>query len=521
MTGSHADESPDPAEIAIGERFFLETRFAQAWYAHPTMAEPALEYTLTTRDPMRGAFAGKTMNCRACHMVDEHAKDINGGMRSYTDFAHRSLVPQRKDGQHVTARNSISLVNISVPRDNDTVFHFDGEFNSMEDLVIATLTGRNYGWLQTEKNMAMKHIANVIRSDDGKGELAREFGGSYRKILTGTDVNIKTDFRLPPEYRINVMHSSDHEIVSAVVKLISVYVQDLSFTRNDRDEYNASPYDHFLKKNGLPRKPATGETTAVYSQRLAGLVSRVKFPKFVTKQEGKFVSHQQAFIFGEKELAGMKLFFRKGSNKDNGGNCVACHSAPHFSDFGFHNTGLTQITYDQVHGQEAFNKLHIPDLEIRNKNHNMYLPATAKHPLASGKYRSMINQDKPGITDLGLWNVFANPDIPKPQSKLKNILCQQVKQQLAKDCSEANLLPFTIAAFKTPILRDLGHSAPYMHSGKFTNLKEAIGFYHVSSSMAKSSQLRNAAPKLQQINLITEDIDALVAFVNALNEDYE
>jgi len=41
----------DPAEIAIGERLFLETRFAQAYYANPGKADPALQYTLTMDQP--------------------------------------------------------------------------------------------------------------------------------------------------------------------------------------------------------------------------------------------------------------------------------------------------------------------------------------------------------------------------------------------------------------------------------------------------------------------------------------
>lgn len=518
---AYGDVQADPAVVTIGERLFLETRFAQAWYANPTKTEPALEYTLTTKDPMRGAFAGQTMNCRACHMVDEHAKEANGGMRSYADFSHRSLVPQRKDGQHVTARNSMSLVNISIPREHDTVFHFDGEFNSMEDLVIGTLTDRNYGWLRVENPLAVKHIASVIREDDGKGDLAQEFGGSYRKIMQATDFDIKAEFRLPVEYRIDVTNASDNEIVQAVAKLISAYVSDLSFARDENGEYDASPYDQFLKINKLPRKPASDESVMTYSQRLARVIAKLQSPKFVTANVGKFVSHQQAFVFGKKELAGMKLFFSKGNASVRGGNCIACHAAPNFSDFGFHNTGLSQLTYDEAHGVGEFNKLDIPNLKIRNQKHDAYLPATVNHPYASGKYRSMIDRDKPGKTDLGLWNIFANPDMPVPQRKLKNIMCRQAGQQLVTDCSEASLLPFTIAAFKTPVLRDLGHSAPYMHSGKFTNLKEAIGFYVTSSNLAKKNQLRNAAPELQHINLTTKDIDALVAFVKSLNEDYE
>ena len=78
-----------------------------------------------------------------------------------------------------------------------------------------------------------------------------------------------------------------------------------------------------------------------------------------------------------------------------------------------------------------------------------------------------------------------------------------------------------MAAFKTPVLRDLGHSGPYMHSGQFDTVKESINFYITASALARGRQMRNADPALEDINLHAKDIDALVAFVNALNEDYD
>ena len=92
---THASE--DPAEVAIGERLFLETRFAQAYFANPQKADPVMDKTLTTNQPLKSPFAGKTMNCRACHLVDEYAKNPLAGMRSYTDYTKRPPVPKRTD----------------------------------------------------------------------------------------------------------------------------------------------------------------------------------------------------------------------------------------------------------------------------------------------------------------------------------------------------------------------------------------------------------------------------------------
>lgn len=518
---AETEEAPDPAEIAIGERLFLETRFAQAYYANSNKADPALDKTITTGGHLRGPFAGKTMNCRSCHMVDEHADNPNGGMRSYADFSARPPVPSREDGDTTSLRNSMSMVNISIPRTQGVLFHYDGEFNSMDDLVRGTFTGRNFGWLAGETMMAIQHLARIIREDDGKGELAQEFGGSYRKVLQGTDKDIPEQLRLPREYCIDVVKASNEEILDAVARLVSAYVSDLAFATDDYGNYIASPYDVFLKKNNLPRQPANDESIKEYNQRLLNAVDRLKSPRFVTGQGGKFKTHQQQFEFTEKHLQGMKLFFRIGNKKQKGGNCASCHAAPHFSDFAFHNTGLTQHNYDALHGEGAFMKLSIPELEKRNADYNAYLPATSSHPNAEARFRSIAAKNNPGYTDLGLWNVFANPDMPNPQKKLNAILCSQAKESGITGCDNQTLLPMTIAAFKTPVLRDLGHSDPYMHTGQFTNLEQAVGFYVTTGEIAKTGHFRNPAPALQHINIDAGDIAALVLFLKSLNEDYE
>ena len=237
----------------------------------------------------------------------------------------------------------------------------------------------------------------------------------------------------------------------------------------------------------------------------------------------QFKTQQQAFAFTAQELAGMKLFFTRGSDKVRGGNCVSCHTPPDFSDFGFHNTGVSQLDYDRQHGHGAFAKLAIPDLETRNRHYDRFLPATARHPGAAEPFRRVVDIGKPGETDLGLWNVFANPDLPGPQAKLLRILCRQHPNV---PCNAKALLPYTIAAFKTPVLRDLGHSNPlrlplHMHSGEFTTLEEAVAFYVTTSTLVKSKQLRNVDKALYAINLHQDDIVPLVAFLKALNEDYE
>jgi len=525
----------DPAEIAIGERLFLETRFAQFFFAHGQGGDPVMDITETVNSALPGPFAGQSMNCAACHLVDQQLETPGGGMRTYNDFARRSPIPWREDGKTHAVRNSPPLVNASLPRRGGPLFHFDGEFSTLHDLVKATYTGRNYGWLPGERAQAIRHFAAVIRNDDGAGELAQEFGGAYRIVLKGTAPSLPEELRLPEEFRIDVDIASDEEIFERVTRITAAYVQDLEFSRSENGAFNLSPYDSFLAKNALPRQPREGESDERYSRRLLKKIKHLKHPQFVTAEDAEFAFHNQPFVFGTTELEGMKLFFSRsghgGRSQRKAGNCVACHAAPDFTDFSLHNTGITQFEYDGIHGDGTFEELFIPSLDVRNSDPLAWLPATETHPNAMEPFRAIPSGERPGATDLGVWNIFANPDFPGSQKKLRRLLCREqfralmhashIDRRHKRLCRKPALLERSIAAFKTPGLRDLGHAAPYMHNGQLDTLEAVIGFYIDVSAQAREGRLRNPAPALQGIRLSAEDVQPIAAFLRSLNEDYE
>jgi hypothetical protein len=154
------------------------------------------------------------MNCRQCHLVDEEGYGSLGnntlGNRTYADFARRSPIPDIGDGRTHTPRNSPTLVEALAPNQTPRFFdsgflfsptsnydallpdrpplflHRDGQFASAHDLIITTLTGRNYGWHPSEYATAVAHIAHIIRDDDGKGYLASKArDGQFSAIIPG------------------------------------------------------------------------------------------------------------------------------------------------------------------------------------------------------------------------------------------------------------------------------------------------------------------------------------------------
>lgn len=532
----------DPAKVAIGERLFLETRFSQFFFAQShgnanvllPSGDPVVASSVTTNRPLPGPFAGYSINCRACHLVNEHSA-AGWGNRTYADYARRSPVPARPDGKQFTARNTPAMVNASIPRERDLFLHFDGEFGSTEDLVRATLTGRNFGWLPEEHDQAVRHIAQIIREDDGRGPLAREFGGySYRRVLAGNDPELGEEserFHLPEEFRFRVDGATDGQILDAVARLIGVYTDSLFFSHDERGEYDSSPYDCFLETNQLPRKPDPGQTTLYYNRNLLDVLTGPAPHVFVTPTNGfkfplngRFKTLTQEFRFGPQELLGMKIFFTMARYATNSarrpahgiGNCVACHAAPDFTDFGFHNTGAAQEEYDALHGAGAFARIEIPALADRNANPDRWLPPSAKHPKASGPFLDIPAVDRPGVTDLGLWNVFANPDQPLVQPALRQLLNGDARPQ-----PDEVLLSRTVGLFKTPSLRGLAFSGPYLHTGGKDTLEEVVEFYLRMSRLAREGKVRNASPEMSGIFLKQEDIVPLAAFLRALNEDYE
>jgi len=318
------------AQADVGERLFVETRFAQFFKTHlppggnvndplPAGDPVVAKVFLPGGNPngVASPFAGMSMNCRSCHFVDEFVGIPGGGMRTYTDFAVRSPIPSRPDGKLTAPRNSPPLVNASLSRPGGTLFHFDGEFSTLEDLIVGTFTGRNFGWLPGQKAEAISHIARIMREDDGSGAIAQQFDGlSYSALFTGANPNIPDELRLPPEFRVLIHSASDQEIFDAVVKVVAAYVNGLRFSQtDDANNLIRSPFDVFLSRNGLPQQPNSGETPLAYSRRLLTLVNGLASPQFVTSNPnnpsllGKFQFHgTQPFVFGAQELAGLKIF---------------------------------------------------------------------------------------------------------------------------------------------------------------------------------------------------------------------
>src|SRR5690349_18657240 len=67
-------------------------------------------------------------------------------------------------------------------------------------------------------------------------------------------------------------------------------------------------------------------------------------------------------------------------------------------------------------------------------------------------------------------------------------------------------------AFKTPTLREIEHTAPYMHDGSLQTLEEVVEFYNKGGIPNK-----NLDPAIKPLHLTDQDKKDLVAFLKALS----
>ncbi len=369
-------------------------------------------------------------SCVSCHFFDEDPQ----GLRPFADFFNRSWISYRtQNPQRFELRNSPALFDVAQqPR-----LHYDGEFASLEELVTGTFTGRPMGWLPGEQEQALLQLQTIVLQDS-----------SYR-----------TQFKTA--YGVALGKLNRAKVATHVARAVADFMRTLNSKMN-------APYDRFVQL--LATKPVKGETPATFAQRLLARVSELETAKTLKLPHG----------FSAAALQGMKLFY-------SSGNCVTCHAPPLFTDLSYHNLGISQIEYDQVHGTGAFTALELPNAPQR--------PAE--------RFRQFPTKGKPGEVDLGHWNF-----LDLKTSPLRH-----------RSESDEQLLARMIGAVKTPGLRHLAYTYPYMHNGAYTTLDDTVRELLKLSEMARAGQVRAADEELKKIQITEADIAPLVAFLSTLNED--
>lgn len=116
--------------------------------------------------------------------------------------------------------------------------------------------------------------------------------------------------------------------------------------------------------------------------------------------------------------------------------------------------------------------------------------------LFKGKARCILCHNGPNFTD----NQFHNLGVPQV-GPLKEDLGRYYVTKAEKDKG----------AFKTPTLRSMSETAPYMHDGAFKTPEEVVDFFNAGGGASQ-----NLSPLVKPLNLTAEEKADLVVFLKAL-----
>ena len=230
------------------------------------------------------------------------------------------------------------------------------------------------------------------------------------------------------------------------------YYWDARLTGKDkqtqvRDMITESAYMNMDGRLMLERLKQVPEYVALFNETLGGEPSFGRTLKAIAAYEETLVTSGSPFDKGELDEAatrGLALFEGKAG-------CVACHSGPYFSDSEAHHTGVADH----------------PDL-VDDPNRHFTLRAFAKFMGVDGFEN--IQQDP------GFYIVTKDDDDRR--------------------------------AFRTPTLREVARTAPYMHSGVYATLAEVVEHYD-----------RGEGGEIEPLGLSDDEKTDLVAFLESLSGD--
>lgn len=163
----------------------------------------------------------------------------------------------------------------------------------------------------------------------------------------------------------------------------------------------------------------------------------------------RYLTGDQAAIT-EQAKRGLALFEGKA-------NCIACHNGPLLSDQKFHDLGVPR---NPIFDEDPLHQITVR-WQLYQKGHGEDI------------YRS-------GDRDLGLFHVTKNP----------------------KDKGR----------FRTPSLREIAYTAPYMHNGIFETLEQVVEFYDKGGGESS-----NKSSILMPLNLSAQEKEDLLAFLRTLS----
>lgn len=74
--------------------------------------------------------------------------------------------------------------------------------------------------------------------------------------------------------------------------------------------------------------------------------------------------------------------------------------------------------------------------------------------------------------------------------------------------------------FKTPTVRNIKETAPYMHNGTYKTLEEVVDFYNKGGGIGLGFHLDNQTLPPDELNLTNQEVSDIVVFMKSLSDNY-
>lgn len=194
-----------------------------------------------------------------------------------------------------------------------------------------------------------------------------------------------------------------------------------------------------------------GKALAAYERTL--LPRPARFDRYVATL-GDDGRPQGASVLTEDEIAGLRIFIGKGK-------CINCHNGPRFTNDAFHNTAV---------------------------------PGAPGYPLQRGRIDGVARVQNDIFNCLGPYSDAA----PEACSALRFMVTEGVT---------------LVGGMKTPTLRNVAETAPYMHTGQMATLADVVAHYSGGGYALLGHN------ELTPLNLTAQEAAQLEAFLHTLTEE--
>ncbi|OYQ39587.1 cytochrome-c peroxidase [Flavobacterium cyanobacteriorum] len=119
-----------------------------------------------------------------------------------------------------------------------------------------------------------------------------------------------------------------------------------------------------------------------------------------------------------------------------------------------------------------------------------------------------------------IFNGTVPPNFVKTEHEVIGTPKDKAGRQLSDDNGRYifNKMPQLKGAFKTPGLRNVAITAPYMHNGVFDTLEEVVDFYNKGGGLGMGLPAENQTLPFDKLSLTDKEMKALVAFMKTLTD---